>query len=289
MPTNNYRELKKESIKKTSLDLNDALLNTLNIRIIFLNELSIKYSCKPNSVNPRGNLFTSLLTVSRIISLYTYTYTSTKCTHVRCQKIRCFTSWKMMWRTGAYILFTHHPYSRKHVCVIYESCSTSPFIHTELFSHKIALHTRQPHDLHLSVSGHRNPSIEPVLNPNLSLLSLFTFFFCSAILSFHGNGSPCSRQFGKKTDNGNRQVRENCLVEILVGNPRFGCRFAMKFGFEARKWQRKKGSRRRRGEGGEATPWSLLSSWPRKVPSREPRSSCVFLLSIIPTLLIERM
>lgn len=100
MPTNNYRELKKESIKKTSLDLNDALsntlLNTLNIRIIFLNELSIKYSCKPNSVNPRGNLFTSLLTVSRIISLYTYTYTSTKCTHVRCQKIRCFTSWKMM-------------------------------------------------------------------------------------------------------------------------------------------------------------------------------------------------
>lgn len=25
MPTNNYRELKKESIKKTSLDLNDAL------------------------------------------------------------------------------------------------------------------------------------------------------------------------------------------------------------------------------------------------------------------------
>lgn len=123
------------------------------------------------------------------------------------------------------------------------------YIHTELFSHKIALHTRQPHDLHLSVSGHRNPSIEPVLNPNLSLLSLFTFFFCSAILSFHGNGSPCSRQFGKKTDNGNRQVRENCLVEILVGNPRFGCRFAMKFGFEARKWQRKKGSRRRRGEG----------------------------------------
>lgn len=83
MPTNNYRELKKESIKKTSLDLNDALLNTLNIRIIFLNELSIKYSCKPNSVNPRGNLFTSLLTVSRIISLYTYTYTSTKCTHVQ--------------------------------------------------------------------------------------------------------------------------------------------------------------------------------------------------------------
>lgn len=124
------------------------------------------------------------------------------------------------------------------------------YIHTELFSHKIALHTRQPQDLHLSVSGHRNPSIEPVLNPNLSLLSLFTFFFCSAILSFHGNGSPCSRQFGKKTDNGNRQVRENCLVEILVGNPRFGCRFAMKFGFEARKWQRKKGSRKRRGEGG---------------------------------------
>lgn len=79
MPTNNYRELKKESIKKTSLDLNDALsntlLNTLNIRIIFLNELSIKYSCKPNSVNPsRESLYESLDRVSNHLSLYVYVY-----------------------------------------------------------------------------------------------------------------------------------------------------------------------------------------------------------------------
>lgn len=185
----------------------------------------------------------------------------------------------MMWRTGAYILFTHHPYSRKHVCVIYESCSIiiRARTHTELFSHKIAL--RQLHDLHLSLSLDITTSIEPILNPNLSLLSLFTFFFCSAILSFHGNGSPCSRQFEKKTDNGNRQVRENCLVEILVGNPRFGCRFARKFGFEARKWQR-----RRRSDSVEFIELAKESSFSRVTC---PLVSFFFRLSR--PLLIERM
>lgn len=125
----------------------------------------------------------------------------------------------------------------------------------------------------------RNPSIEPILNPNLSLLSLFTFFFCSAILSFHGNGSPCSRQFEKKTDNGNRQVRENCLVEILVGNPRFGCRFARKFGFEARKWQR-----RRRSDSVEFIELAKESSFSRVTC---PLVSFFFRLSR--PLLIERM
>lgn len=133
-------ESKKENIFRSRYN------TLLNIRIIFLNELSIKYSCKPNSVNPRGNLFTSLLTVSRIISPpFLYVYTSNQVyTRVLCQKIRCFTSWKMMWRTGAYILFTHHPHSQS-TCNLWILFNIPVHIYahihtyTELFSHKFSL------------------------------------------------------------------------------------------------------------------------------------------------------
>lgn len=113
---------------------------------------------------------------------------------------------------------------------------------------------------------------------------LLSLQFLSSILSFHGNGSPCSRQFEmeKKTDNGNRQVRRiiwsrRILVQDLAVED------SDSRGEKIAEEEEGEGKERFRGvyRVGQEKFLVLLESNPFS------RSSCVFLLWIIPTLSLK--
>lgn len=118
--------------------------------------------------------------------------------------------------------------------------------------------------IYISVSG-RNDIVIHQWNI-LDLFNLLSLQFSSFILSFHGNGSPCSRDGEKKSTSS-----QNCLVEILV---------SIREDSDSR-GEKMAGKKEERFRGvyrvGQEKFVVLLES------SHFSHSSCVFLFSIIPT------
>lgn len=119
--------------------------------------------------------------------------------------------------------------------------------------------------IYISVSGRNDIVIHQwnILDLFFNLLSLQ---FSSFILSFHGNGSPCSRDRQKKSTSS-----QNCLVEILV---------SIREDSDSR-GEKMAGEKEERFRGvyrvGQEKFVVFLES------SHFSHSSCVFLFSIIPT------